>query len=150
MVGIMNRGISYKSTEVISKLYRSYVRSHVRQSGPRCFVKGGTIQKFLCGKQEGCRRIKDGIERLTVRENERLLQMGGNWNMFRNYDGTEWSRKVTSGKKIAGTNGSQGKCKEFSYNLHEGLLLLVIMYRSETRVWRENERSMITYRIQRI
>ena len=24
-------------------------------------------------KLEGCRRIKDGIERLTVRENERLL-----------------------------------------------------------------------------
>ena len=73
--------------------------------------------------------------------------MGGNWDMFRNYDGREWSRKVTSGKKIAGTNGPQGKCKEFSYNLHEGLLLLVIMYGSETRVWRENERSMITYRI---
>ena len=29
MLGIINRGVSYKSDEVISKLYRSYVRPHL-------------------------------------------------------------------------------------------------------------------------
>ena len=29
MLGIINRGLSYKSSEVISKLYRSYVRPHL-------------------------------------------------------------------------------------------------------------------------
>ena len=29
MLGIIRKGISYKSTEVISKLYRSYVRPHL-------------------------------------------------------------------------------------------------------------------------
>ena len=29
MLGIINRGLSYKSAEVISKLYRSYVRPHL-------------------------------------------------------------------------------------------------------------------------
>ena len=29
MLGIINRGVSYKSSEVISKLYRSYVRPHL-------------------------------------------------------------------------------------------------------------------------
>ena len=30
MFGIINRGVSYKSTEVISKLYISYVRPHLK------------------------------------------------------------------------------------------------------------------------
>ena len=29
MLGIIKRGVSYKSAEVISKLYRSYVRPHL-------------------------------------------------------------------------------------------------------------------------
>ena len=29
MLGIINRGLWYKSAEVISKLYRSYVRRHL-------------------------------------------------------------------------------------------------------------------------
>ena len=29
MFSIINRGVSYKSTEVISKLYRSYFRPHI-------------------------------------------------------------------------------------------------------------------------
>ena len=29
MLGIINRGVSYKSGEVISKLYRSYVRPYL-------------------------------------------------------------------------------------------------------------------------
>ena len=29
MLGIINRGVSYKSVEVISKLYRAYVRPHL-------------------------------------------------------------------------------------------------------------------------
>ena len=29
MLGIINRGVSYKFAEVISKLYRSYVRPHL-------------------------------------------------------------------------------------------------------------------------
>ena len=29
MLGIINRGVSYKPAEVISKLYRSYVRPHL-------------------------------------------------------------------------------------------------------------------------
>ena len=32
MLYIINRGLSYKSTEVISKLYRSYVRPHLEYS----------------------------------------------------------------------------------------------------------------------
>ena len=30
MLGIINRGVSYKSTEVISKLYKSYVKHHLK------------------------------------------------------------------------------------------------------------------------
>ena len=30
MLGIINRGVSYKSAEVISKLFISYVRHHLR------------------------------------------------------------------------------------------------------------------------
>ena len=30
MLGVINRGISYKSPEVMSKLYRSNVRPHLR------------------------------------------------------------------------------------------------------------------------
>ena len=29
MLGILNRGVSYKSVEIISKLYRSYFRPHL-------------------------------------------------------------------------------------------------------------------------
>ena len=29
ILGIINRGVSYKSAELISKLYRSYVRPHL-------------------------------------------------------------------------------------------------------------------------
>ena len=29
MLGIINKGVSYKSAEVISKLYRSYVKPHL-------------------------------------------------------------------------------------------------------------------------
>ena len=32
MLCIINRGVSYKSAEIISKLYRSYVRSHLEYS----------------------------------------------------------------------------------------------------------------------
>ena len=32
MLGIINRRVSYKSAEVISKLYRSYVRPHLEYS----------------------------------------------------------------------------------------------------------------------
>ena len=30
MLGEINRGVSYKSAEIISKLYRSYVRPHLK------------------------------------------------------------------------------------------------------------------------
>ena len=62
-------------------------------------------------------------------------------------DGAECSRKVAKGRGVAGTirslvNASdlQLKCAKV---LHETLLVPVLMYGSETMLWREKERSRV-------
>ena len=37
MLGIINRGVLYKSAEVITKLYISYARPHLGQIAVYCF-----------------------------------------------------------------------------------------------------------------
>ena len=62
-------------------------------------------------------------------------------------DEVEYLRKVASGRKFAGVirslvnaRGLQLKCARV---LHEALLVPVLMYVSETVIWREKERSRI-------
>ena len=62
-------------------------------------------------------------------------------------DGAECSRKVASGRKVAGAIRSlvkfmdiQLECARF---LHETLLVPVIMYGSETMLWEKKERSRV-------
>ena len=58
-------------------------------------------------------------------------------------DGAEFSRKVASGRRVAGAirslvNGRdlQRECARF---LHETLLVPVLMYGNETMLWKEKE-----------
>ena len=62
-------------------------------------------------------------------------------------DEAECSRKVVSGRRVAGTIRSlvnawslQLECARV---LHESLLVSVLFYGSETMIWREKERSRI-------
>ena len=62
-------------------------------------------------------------------------------------DVAECRRKLTSGRKVAGAirslvnaKGLQPECERL---LHEGLLVPVLLYGSETIIWRENDRSRI-------
>ena len=54
-------------------------------------------------------------------------------------------RKVASGRKVAGAVRSLVKSLhlECAKVLHEGLLMPVLLYGSETMIWREKERSRI-------
>ena len=65
-------------------------------------------------------------------------------------DDAECQRKVASGKKVGGDirflvnpKGLQFECARV---LHEGLLVLVLLYGSETMIWRGKERSRIRIR----
>ena len=62
-------------------------------------------------------------------------------------DGAECSRKVTSGRKVVGAIRSLVNARdlqlECSRVLHETLLVPVLMYGSETMLWREKERSRV-------
>ena len=62
-------------------------------------------------------------------------------------DEVECSRKVVSGRRVAGAIRSlvnawslQLECARV---LHESLLVSILMYGSETKIWREKERSRI-------
>ena len=64
--------------------------------------------------------------------------------------GTDWvecSRKVTSGRRVAGAISSLVNARDLLFEcgrvLHETLLLPVLMYGSETMILKEKERSMI-------
>ena len=61
--------------------------------------------------------------------------------------GTECSRKIASGRKVAGAIRSLVNVRnlqiEYARVLHEILIVLVLMYGSETILWREKERSRI-------
>ena len=52
MVGIINRGVRYKSAEVISKLYRSYVRHHLEY----CIQIWSPINEKVADMLEGVQR----------------------------------------------------------------------------------------------
>ena len=54
-------------------------------------------------------------------------------------DGAECSKKVASGRRVAGTIRSLVNARV----LHETLLVPVLMYGSETMLWREKERSRV-------
>ena len=55
-------------------------------------------------------------------------------------DEAECSRKVASGRKVAGAIRSLVNVRSLQ---HESLLVPVLTYSSETMIWREKERSRI-------
>ena len=62
-------------------------------------------------------------------------------------DGTECNRKVASGRRVAGGIWSLVNARDLQLEcarvLHEALLIPVLMYGSETLLWKEKERSRI-------
>ena len=62
-------------------------------------------------------------------------------------EGGECSRKVTSGRRVAGAIRPIVKARDWQLQcarvLHETLLVLVLMYGSKAVLWREKERSRI-------
>ena len=68
------------------------------------------------------------------------------WGVLKK-SGTECSRKIASGRKVAGAIRSLVNVRnlqiEYARVLHEILIVLVLMYGSETILWREKERSRI-------
>ena len=62
-------------------------------------------------------------------------------------DGAECSRKVASGRRVAGAMKSVDNAKDLQLEcarfLHETLLLPVLMYGSDTMLWREKESSRV-------
>ena len=62
-------------------------------------------------------------------------------------DKGECSRKVASGRKIAGAVRSLANCRSFELVcarvLHNSLLVPVLAYDTETLIWKEKERSRI-------
>src|SRR5678815_1193791 len=84
--------------------------------------------------------------------------MARNWNkyQFENFgymldekgtNDAECSRKVVNGRKVAGVIKSLVNVKELSLEcarvLHEGMLLPVLLYSSETMVWNKKYRSKV-------
>ena len=65
------------------------------------------------------------------------------WDLF-------WtnSRKVASGKRIAGDIRAMVNARSLQFEcarvLHESLVVPVLMYGSQTMIWREKERSRIS------
>ena len=64
---------------------------------------------------------------------------------FERNDGAEFSKKVVSGRRVVGAIMSLVNAKDLQLEcarvLHETLLALVLMYGSETMLWKEKERS---------
>ena len=62
-------------------------------------------------------------------------------------DGAEYSRKVASGRRVKGVIRSVVNTRylqlECARVLHETLLVPVLMYVSETMLWKEKERSIV-------
>src|SRR5678815_2338385 len=62
-------------------------------------------------------------------------------------DDAECGRKVVNGRKVAGAIKSfmnvKGLSLECARVLHEGMLLLVLLYSSETMVWNKKYRSKV-------
>ena len=62
-------------------------------------------------------------------------------------DGAECSSKVESGRRVTGANKSLVYARDLELQcarvLHETLLVPVLMYGSETMLWKEKERSTI-------
>ena len=73
MLGIISRGVSYKSAEVISKLYRAYVRPHLEY----CIQFWSPINVKDADKLEGVqRRTTKMIPSLRKLYEERLKRLG--------------------------------------------------------------------------
>ena len=64
-------------------------------------------------------------------------------------DEAECGRKVASGRRVAGVIRSLVNARsmwlECAWDLHESLLVPVFTYGSETMIWREKERSRISF-----
>ena len=64
-------------------------------------------------------------------------------------DGVECSRKVASGRRVAGAIRSLVNARDLKIEcarvLHETLLIPILMYGSETMLWKEKKRSKIRY-----
>ena len=62
-------------------------------------------------------------------------------------DGAKWSRKVASGRRVAGAIRSPVCARDLQLEcarvLHETLLVPVLMCSSETMLWKEKERSRV-------
>ena len=62
-------------------------------------------------------------------------------------DDAECRWKVVTGSKVAGTVMSQVNARglqlEFAKVLHDALLMLILLYSRETKIWKEKERSRI-------
>ena len=62
-------------------------------------------------------------------------------------DGAECSRKVASGRRITGVITSLVNARDLQLEcarvLHETLLVSVLMFGSETMLWKEKERSRV-------
>ena len=63
-------------------------------------------------------------------------------------DRAECSRKVASGRKVGGASRSLVNARDLEFEcargLHEALLEPVLLYSSETMLWKEKERSRYT------
>ena len=74
MFTIINRGVSYKSAEIISKPYRSYVRTHLEY----CIQFWSTVNEKVADMLEGLqRRATKMIPRIkNLSYEERLKKLG--------------------------------------------------------------------------
>ena len=74
ILGIINRRVSYKSTEVLSKLYRSYIRPHLKY----CIQFWSPINEKDAGMLEGVQRraIKMIPSLRNLSYEERMKRLG--------------------------------------------------------------------------
>ena len=73
MLGIINKGVSYKSAKVISKLYRSYVKPHLEY----CIEFWSLINDadMLKGVQRGATKMIQSFKNLSNEERLKRLDM---------------------------------------------------------------------------
>ena len=80
-----------------------------------------------------------------------VLEEGRQWRLpgllSAGTDDAERCRQVASGRKVVGAIRPLGNARSLQLEcvrvLHEGLLLPVLLYGSETMIWREKEKSRI-------
>ena len=102
---------------------------------------------MVLGGEEGleCEICVDGMFRacLGIKYLRYVLYKSGT-------DEAECSRKVASGRRVAGAIGSQVNARSLQFEcarvLYESLLVPVLMYGSETMIWREKMSRIRAYR----